>query len=176
MSLMWSWHWSPLAQTKLLLSPSDGLASFLKTTLANNVKVVKKVITSKFRFHLIAIVVFSQFQLHTCTYQNYLEGPPLWHLDQWLIFYWPKKKFGTENEVFLSDSKSVQVFFIICLYIYVLPLENQLSSGEGQDLINRCNMLHFCGRLKPGPKFQTSYVVVFIFDQLVVVRGDCSFC
>jgi hypothetical protein len=34
---------------------SDGLASFLKTTLANGVKVVKKVITSKFRFHLIAI-------------------------------------------------------------------------------------------------------------------------
>ena len=72
----------------------------------------------------------------------------------------------------MNGSESVQVFFIICLYIYVLPLENQLSSGEGQDLINWCNMLHFCGRLKPGPKFQTSYVVVFIFDQLVVVRGD----
>jgi hypothetical protein len=45
------------------LSPSDGLASFLKTTLANGVKVVKKVITSKFRFHLIAIYAlgFSQF-------------------------------------------------------------------------------------------------------------------
>jgi hypothetical protein len=58
------------------LSPSDGLASFLKTTLANGVKVVKKVITSKFRFHLIAIYAlgcFSKFQLHTCTYQNYLE-------------------------------------------------------------------------------------------------------
>jgi hypothetical protein len=37
------------------LSPSDGLASFLKTTLANGVKVVKMVMTSKFRFHLIAI-------------------------------------------------------------------------------------------------------------------------
>jgi hypothetical protein len=44
-----------LLETSLLLSPSDGLASFLKTTLANGVKVVKKVIASKFRFHLIAI-------------------------------------------------------------------------------------------------------------------------
>ena len=42
---------SPYTQTSLLLSPSDGLASILKTTLANGVKVVKKVITSKFRFH-----------------------------------------------------------------------------------------------------------------------------
>ena len=77
MSLMWSWHWSPLTQTSLLFSPSDGLASFLKTTLANGVKVVKKVITSKFRFDSnICIGVFSQFQLHTCIYQNYLEEPP----------------------------------------------------------------------------------------------------
>jgi hypothetical protein len=54
-----------VCQTSLLLSPSDGLASFLETTL---VKVVEKVIASKFRFHLIAIYafgVFSQFQLHT---------------------------------------------------------------------------------------------------------------
>ena len=79
MSLMWSWHWSPLTQTSLKLSPSDGQASFLKTTLANGVKVVKKVITSKFRFHLIAIYAlwgFTQFQLHICTYKNYLEEPP----------------------------------------------------------------------------------------------------
>jgi hypothetical protein len=34
-----------MAQISLLLSPSDGLASFLKTTLANGVKVVKKVIS-----------------------------------------------------------------------------------------------------------------------------------
>ena len=70
----------PLTQTSLLLSPSDGLASFLETTLANGVKFVEKVITSTFRFHLIAIYAlgcfFSQFQLHTCTYQNYLEEPP----------------------------------------------------------------------------------------------------
>jgi hypothetical protein len=63
MSLMWSWHWSPLTQTSLLLSPSNGLASFLKTILANGVKVVKKVITSKFRFHLIAIYAMGCFAI-----------------------------------------------------------------------------------------------------------------
>ena len=64
MSLMWSWHWSPLAQTSLLLSPSDGLASFLETTLANG---VEKVITSKFRFHLIAIYALGCFRNFSCT-------------------------------------------------------------------------------------------------------------
>ena len=64
---MWSWHWSPLTQTSLLLSPSDGLASFRKTTLANGVKVVKKVITSKFRFHLIAIYALGCFRNFSCT-------------------------------------------------------------------------------------------------------------
>ena len=64
---MWSWHWSPLTQTSLLLSPSDGLASFLKTTLTNGVKVVKKVITSKFRFHLIAIYALGCFRNFSCT-------------------------------------------------------------------------------------------------------------
>jgi hypothetical protein len=64
---MWSWHWSPLTQTSLLLSPSDGLTSFLKTTLANGVKVVKKVIASKFRFHLIAIYALGCFRNISCT-------------------------------------------------------------------------------------------------------------
>ena len=67
LSLMWSWHWSPLTQTSLLLSPSDGLASFLKTTLANGVKVVKKVIASKFRFHLLAIYALGCFGNFSCT-------------------------------------------------------------------------------------------------------------
>jgi hypothetical protein len=62
-----NWHWSPLTQTSLLLSPSDGLASFLKTTLANGVKVVKKVITSKFRFHLITIYALGCFRNFSCT-------------------------------------------------------------------------------------------------------------
>ena len=64
---MWSWHWSPLTQTSLLLSPSDGLASFLETTLDNGVKVVEKVITSKFRFHLIAIYALGCFRNFSCT-------------------------------------------------------------------------------------------------------------
>jgi hypothetical protein len=64
---MWSWHWSTLTQTSLLLSPSDGLASFLQTTLAIGVKVVKNVITSKFRFHLIAIYALGCFHNFSCT-------------------------------------------------------------------------------------------------------------
>ena len=62
-----NWHWSPLTQTSLLLSPSDGLASFLMTTLANGVKVVKKVIASKFRFHLTAIYALGCFRNFSCT-------------------------------------------------------------------------------------------------------------
>ena len=65
---MWSCHWSPLTQTSLLLSPSDGLASFLETILANGVKVVEKVITSKFRFHLIAIYALGCFCNFSCTH------------------------------------------------------------------------------------------------------------
>jgi len=67
-----------LTQTSLLLSPSDRLASFLETTLANDVKVVKKVITSKFRFHLIAIYALGVFFaiLAAHLYQNYLEEYP----------------------------------------------------------------------------------------------------
>ena len=52
---------------------------FLETTLANGVKVVEKVITSKFRFHLIAIHVyaFGVFAISAAhLYQNYLEEPP----------------------------------------------------------------------------------------------------
>jgi hypothetical protein len=75
---MWSWHWSPLTQTSLVLSPSDGLASFLKTTLANGVKVFKKVITRKFRFHLIAIYALGCFRNFSCTPVPKLpwRGPP----------------------------------------------------------------------------------------------------
>ena len=56
-----------LTQTSLLLSPSDGLASFLRTTLANGVKGFKKVIASKFRFHLIAIYALGCFRNFSCT-------------------------------------------------------------------------------------------------------------
>jgi hypothetical protein len=50
--------------------PSDGLASFLKTTLADGIKVVKKVITSKFRFHLIAIYALGCFRNFSWTPQS----------------------------------------------------------------------------------------------------------
>ena len=47
--------------------------------LANGVKVVEKVITSKIRFldSNICIGVFSQFQLHTCCTKITLKRPPL---------------------------------------------------------------------------------------------------
>ena len=59
---------------------SDGLASFLETTRANGVKVVEKVIKSKFMFHLIAIYALPLGCFHnfSCTpdlYQNYLKEP-----------------------------------------------------------------------------------------------------
>jgi hypothetical protein len=55
-------------QPFIVCPPSDGLASFLKTTLANGVKVVTKVITSKFRFHLIAIYALGCFRNFSCTH------------------------------------------------------------------------------------------------------------
>ena len=102
---MLNWHWSPLTQTSLLLSPSDGLASFLKTTLANGVKVVKKVITSKFRSPFdsnICIGMFSQFRLHTCTYQNYLEEQtppptPVRLVKEWILMILIKKTFNLKT-------------------------------------------------------------------------------
>jgi len=58
-----------------VMSQSDGLALFLETTRANGVKVVKKVIISKFRFHSIAIDAlwgFRNFAIIAHLYQNYL--------------------------------------------------------------------------------------------------------
>jgi hypothetical protein len=94
---MWSWHWSPLAQTSLLLSPSDWLASFLKTTLANGVKVVKKVITSKFRFHLIAIYALGCFRNFSCTpvpTKITLKSPPtpVRLVKEWILMLLIKKQ------------------------------------------------------------------------------------
>ena len=68
-----------ITQTSLLLSPSDGLASFLETTLVNGVKDVEKVITSKFRFHMIAIYALGCFRNFSCTpvpTQITLKRPP----------------------------------------------------------------------------------------------------
>jgi hypothetical protein len=48
------------------------------------------------------------------------------------------------------------------LFIYVLPLEIQLSRGEGGGPIKRFNLVHICCVCpKPGTGFPTSYVVVF---------------
>ena len=97
MSSMLSWHWSPLTQTSLLLSPSDRLASFLETTLANGVKVVEKVITSKFRFHLIAIYALGCFRNFSCT-PGYctkitLKSPtPVSLVKEWILMLLIKKK------------------------------------------------------------------------------------
>jgi hypothetical protein len=60
-----------------LLSPSDRLASFLETTLANGIKVVEKVITSKFGFHLIAIYALGCFRNFSCTSVPKLPWRPL---------------------------------------------------------------------------------------------------
>ena len=99
---MWSWHWSPLAQTSLLLSPSDGLASFLKTTLANGVKVVKKVITSKFRFHLIAIYAMGCFCNFSCTpvpTKITLKNPPtpVRLVKEWILMLLIKKTINLKT-------------------------------------------------------------------------------
>ena len=96
MSLMWSWHWSPLTQTSLLLSPSDRLASFLETTLANGVKVVEKVITSKFRFHLIAIYALWCFRNFSCTPVSFPKLPwraptPVRLVKEWILMLLIKK-------------------------------------------------------------------------------------
>jgi hypothetical protein len=93
-----NWHWSPLTQTSLLLSPSDGLASFLKTTLANDVKDVKKVKTSKFRFHLIAIYALGCFCNFSCTpvptkiiLKSPLPPTPVRLVKEWILMILIKK-------------------------------------------------------------------------------------
>ena len=94
---MWSWHWSPLTQTSLLLSPSNRLASFLETTLANGVMVVEKVITSKFRFHLIAIYTLGCFRNFSCTPVTVPKLPwraptPVRLVKEWILMLLIKKQ------------------------------------------------------------------------------------
>jgi hypothetical protein len=116
---MWSWHWSPLTQTSLLLSPSDGLASFLETTLANGVKVVEKVITSKFRFHLIAIYALGCFRNFSCTPVTVPKLPwraptPVRLVKEWILMLWVRIliRRGVQHYVikFVIDLRQVMVF------------------------------------------------------------------
>ena len=103
---MWSWHWSPLTQTSLLLSPSDGLASFLETTLANGVKVVEKIIASKFRFHLIAIYALGCFRLHTryCTKITLKSPNPVKLVKEWILMLLIKKTINLKTVyILISD-------------------------------------------------------------------------
>ena len=150
---MWSWHWPPLTQTSLILSPSDGLASFFKTTLANGVKVFKKVITSKFRFHLIAIYAlgcFSQFQLHTCTKITLKSPPtPVRLGKEWILMTLIKKTINLKT-VFLLIHVSDVFFFHKkkCHKMFGTPLchlEQWLNFLLAQ--------IFFLGQPKAGPHF-----------------------
>ena len=97
MSLMWSWHWSPLTHTSLSLSPSDGLASFLKTTLANGVKVVKKVITSKFRFHLIHVAIYAL----EC-FRNFNYTSPVRLVKEWILMLLIRKQLTWKLFIYID--------------------------------------------------------------------------
>ena len=102
---MCSWHWSPLTQTNLLLSPSDGLASFLETTLASGVKVVEKVITSKFRFHLIAIYALGCFRNFSCMPVTVPKLPwraptPVRLVKEWILMLLIKKQLSWKLSIY----------------------------------------------------------------------------
>jgi len=66
--------------------------------------------------------------------------------------------------IFLSGSESMQVFFIVCLY--VLPKEIKLSKEtkkEGWGVpLSGLTPPHVCACPKPEPGFPSSYVVVFL--------------
>ena len=61
--------------------------------------------------------------------------------------------------VFLSGSDSVKVFYH--LFIFVLPLEIQVSREEVGIPLTGLTMSHLCVCLKPGPGFPMSYVMIF---------------
>jgi hypothetical protein len=68
----------------------------------------------------------------------------------------------------LGGSQSVQVFY--CLFIHTLPLEIQLSRGEGWDSINRFN---------PATLLCLSQAyIICLWSCLcsVKMRSDCSSC
>ena len=86
MSLMLSWHWPPLTETSLSMSPSDGLALFLETIRANCVKVVKKIITIKFRFHSKAIYALGCFCTPVPKIPLRAHSPnPMRPVEEWIL-------------------------------------------------------------------------------------------
>jgi hypothetical protein len=109
---MWSWHWSPLTQTSLLLSPSDGLASFLKTILTNGVKVFIKVITSKFRFRLIAIYALGCFRNFNYTPVTKLPWRPPRETRERMNFNDINKKNNYSENCLYIDTCNWCLFFI----------------------------------------------------------------
>ena len=66
-------------------------------------------------------------------------------------------KYFDGMSFFMSESESVQVFFILCLYML---LEIQLSRWEW-DPINKFNLPHCCACPKQGSGFLKSHVMVF---------------
>jgi hypothetical protein len=122
---MWSWHWSPFIQTSvhsvhgrrrtsLLLSPFDRLASFLETTLANGVKVVEKVIASKFRFHLIAIYALGCFRNFSCTLVTVPKLPwraptPVRLVKEWILMLLIKKPINLKT-VYIWEKKCHKMY------------------------------------------------------------------
>jgi len=63
--------------------------------------------------------------------------------------------------------------FVFCrFFIYVLPLNIQLSTGKCWNPINRFNQPHFCPCLKLGHGFSTACRGLFCV-QSVKMRGDC---
>jgi len=73
----------------------------------------------------------------------------------------------------VDRSESVQVFY--CLFIYVLPLEIQLSRGRVRIPLSGLILPHFCVGPKQRTGFPTSYVMVFFVcsETSVNMGGDC---
>ena len=49
-------------------------------------------------------------------------GPPLCHLDQWLIFHWPKKNFGPAKSWPSFQALPFVIFWLPLFYILITPL------------------------------------------------------
>ena len=77
--------------------------------------------------------------------------------------------------VFLCGSKSAQIFFILCLYMYC-HWRSIYQKGEDCDSINWSNPAT-CLSMSQSRTYISNviYVVVFCMLKWVEIRGDCSF-